>query len=82
MNEFNRYCANFGKLSPSQFCISVNSFETPSQNYVSILSEQATPLINQLIQDSGIEDFSTSITGSAISQKKNFHSYLKILRIT
>ncbi len=62
VNEFNRYCANSGKLSPSQFRISVNSFETPNENYVRILSEQGTPLINQLIQDSGIEEFRTSIT--------------------
>ncbi|MGL5061858.1 MAG: dynamin family protein, partial [Microcoleus sp.] len=57
VSEFNRYCANSGKLSPSKFRISVNSYETPNENYVRILAEQGTPLIAQLIQDSGIEDF-------------------------
>ena len=70
INEFNRYCANSGKLSPSQFRISVNSFETPNENYVRILSEQGTPLINQLIQDSGIEDFRTSITRYLTEEKR------------
>jgi replication fork clamp-binding protein CrfC len=70
INEFNRYCANSGKLSPSQFRISVNSFETPNENYVRILSEQGTPLINQLIQDSGIEEFRTSITRYLTEEKR------------
>ncbi|MEA5578349.1 dynamin-like GTPase family protein [Anabaena sp. UHCC 0451] len=69
VNEFNRYCTS-GKLSPSQFRISVNSFETPNQNYVRILSEQGTPLINQLIQDSGIEEFRTSITRYLTEEKR------------
>ena len=70
INEFNRYCANSGKLSPSQFRISVNSFETPNENYVRILSEQGTALINQLIQDSGIEEFRTSITRYLTEEKR------------
>ncbi|BAZ28345.1 hypothetical protein NIES4074_07760 [Cylindrospermum sp. NIES-4074] len=70
INEFNRYCANSGKLSPSQFRISVNSFETPNENYVRILSEQGTPLINQLIQDSGVEEFRKSITRYLTEEKR------------
>lgn len=70
INEFNRYCANSGKLSPSQFRISVNSFETPNENYVRILAEQGTPLINQLIQDSGIEEFRTAITKYLVEEKR------------
>jgi replication fork clamp-binding protein CrfC len=69
VNEFNRYCTS-GKLSPSQFRISVNSFETPNQNYVRILTEQGTPLISQLIQDSGIEEFRTSITRYLTEEKR------------
>jgi replication fork clamp-binding protein CrfC len=69
VNEFNRYCTS-GKLSPSQFRISVNSFETPNENYVRILNEQGTPLINQLIQDSGIEEFRTSITRYLTEEKR------------
>jgi replication fork clamp-binding protein CrfC len=70
LNGFNRYYANSGKLSRSQFRISFNSFETPNQNYVRIFSEQATPLINQLIQDSGIEDFRTPITRYLTEEKR------------
>ncbi|GCL38386.1 hypothetical protein SR1949_35000 [Sphaerospermopsis reniformis] len=70
VNEFNRYCANAGKLSPSQFRISVNSFETPNQNYVRILNEQGTPLIKQLIQDSGIEEFRNAITRYLTEEKR------------
>ncbi|MEG5058268.1 dynamin family protein [Microcoleus sp. A2-C5] len=70
VNEFNRYCANSGKLSASQFRISVNSYETPNQNYVRILAEQGQPLIQQLIQDSGIEDFRTAITDYLTEEKR------------
>ncbi|MBE9184703.1 dynamin family protein [Microcoleus sp. LEGE 07076] len=70
VNEFNRYCANSGKLSASQFRISVNSYETPNQNYVRILAEQGQPLIQQLIQDSGIEDFRTAITDYLTKEKR------------
>jgi len=70
INEFLRYCANSGKLSPSKFRISVNSYETPNENYVRILAEQGTPLINQLIQDSGIEDFRDAITRYLTEEKR------------
>ncbi|MDJ0798158.1 MAG: dynamin-like GTPase family protein [Calothrix sp. MO_167.B12] len=70
VNEFLRYCANSGKLAPSQFRISVNSFETPNQNYVRILSEQGTPLLNQLVKDSGVEDFRTAITRYLTEEKR------------
>ena len=70
INEFLRYCANSGKLSPSRFRISVNSFETPNENYVRILAEQGNPLIEQLIQDSGVEEFRTSITRYLTEEKR------------
>jgi len=70
VNEFNRYCANSGKLSPSKFRISVNSYETPNENYVRILAEQGTPLINQLISDSGIEEFRTAIARYLTEEKR------------
>ena len=76
VSEFNRYCANSGKLSPSKFRISVNSYETPNENYVRILAEQGQPLIAQLIQDSGIEDFRTAIT--RYLTKKNARNCSKI----
>jgi replication fork clamp-binding protein CrfC len=67
---FNNYCVSSGKLSHSQFRISLNGFETPNQNYVRILGEQGTPLINQLIQDSGIEEFRTAITRYLTEEKR------------
>ncbi|BAY22974.1 hypothetical protein NIES2100_27380 [Calothrix sp. NIES-2100] len=70
VNEFNRYCANSGKLSGSKFRISVNSFETPNENYIRILTEQGTPLILQLIQDSGIEEFRNAITRYLTQEKR------------
>jgi len=70
VNEFNRYCANSGKLSPSQFKIAVYSYETPNQNYVRILNECGTSLLNQLISDSGIEEFRTSITNYLTNEKR------------
>ena len=70
INEFNRYCANSGKLSPSKFRISVNSYETPNENYVRILAEQGTPLIKQLIEDSGIEEFRAAITRYLTEEKR------------
>ncbi|MBG1269481.1 dynamin-like GTPase family protein [Nostoc sp. WHI] len=70
INEFNRYCANSGKLSASKFRISVNSFETPNQNYVRILKDSGNELIEQLIQDSGIEEFRTAITRYLTEEKR------------
>ncbi len=70
VNEFLRYCANSGKLSPSSFRISVNSYETPNQNYVRILAEQGKPLINQIILDSGIKEFRTAIKRYLTEEKR------------
>ncbi|WP_414754888.1 dynamin-like GTPase family protein [Anabaena sp. CCY 9910] len=67
---FNNYCVSSGKLASSNFRISLNGFETPNQNYVRILAEQGTPLINQLIQDSGIEEFRTAITRYLTEEKR------------
>ncbi|PSB04737.1 dynamin-like GTPase family protein [Merismopedia glauca] len=70
VNEFVRYCANSGKLSPSQFKISVHSYESPNANYVRILSEQGLLLIKQLISDSGIEEFRQGITHYLTQEKR------------
>ena len=70
VNEFLPYCSTSGKLSPSKFRISVNNFETPNENYVRILKEQGTPLIEQLIQDSGIEEFRTAIARYLTEEKR------------
>lgn len=70
VNEFNRYCSNSGKLSPSKFRISVHSFQSANENYARILREEGMPLINQLIQDSGIEEFRTAITRYLTEEKR------------
>jgi replication fork clamp-binding protein CrfC/citrate lyase gamma subunit len=68
VNEFLRYCIS-GKLSTSKFSIAVTN-DPANINYVRILSEQGTPLINQLIQDSGIEEFRTAITRYLTEEKR------------
>ncbi|EAZ90201.1 dynamin-like GTPase family protein [Crocosphaera chwakensis] len=70
VSEFNNYCANSGKLTRTDFKVSVNGYETPNENYVRILSEWGVPLINQLITDSGIEDFRDSITHYLTEEKR------------
>lgn len=70
VHEFNRYCSTSGKLPPSTFRVSVHNYETPNENYVRILAEQGTPLIEQLIADSGIEEFRTVITKYLTEEKR------------
>ncbi|BAY37788.1 hypothetical protein NIES2111_21290 [Nostoc sp. NIES-2111] len=67
---FNNYCVSSGKLASSNFRISLNGYETPNQNYMRILAEQGIPLIDQLIQDSGIEEFRTAITRYLTEEKR------------
>jgi GTPase Era involved in 16S rRNA processing len=61
VSEFNRYCSS-GKLNGTDFRIDVRSYESPNQNYVRILQEWGDPLINHLIDDSGLESFRQAIT--------------------
>ncbi|GBE90552.1 dynamin-like GTPase family protein [Nostoc cycadae] len=67
---FNNYCVTSGKLSHTNFRISLNGFETPNENYLRILSQQGIPLINQLILDSGIEEFRAAITRYLTEEKR------------
>jgi replication fork clamp-binding protein CrfC len=69
VSEFNNYCANSGKLTRTNFKVSVNSYETPNENYFRILNESGTALIQQLITDSGIEEFRTAITRYLTEEK-------------
>ena len=70
VNEFNNYCGNSKKLlTRTDFKVSVNSCETPNENYVRILSEWGTPLLDQLIQDSGIKSFRDGITRYLAEEK-------------
>jgi len=70
VSEFNNYCANSGKLTRGNFRVSVNGYETPNENYTRILSEFGTPLIEQLITDSGIEEFRRAITRYLTEEKR------------
>ncbi|GAX36541.1 dynamin-like GTPase family protein [Nodularia sp. NIES-3585] len=69
IKEFNKYCIS-GKLSHRQFPISITNGQTANENYQRILSEHGIPLINQLIQDSGIEGFRTAITRYLAEEKR------------
>ncbi len=70
VQEFNRYCASFGKLPANKFRVSVHSYETPKENYVRILQEYGQDLIDQLTQDSGIEEFSQAISYYLSTEKR------------
>lgn len=70
VSEFNNYCANSGKLTNSVFRISVHGYETPNQNYLRILSEWGNAIINQLIEDSGIEEFRSAIARYLTEEKR------------
>lgn len=70
VSEFNNYCGNSGKLSNTIFRVSIHSYETPNQNYVRILGEWGNSLINQLIEDSGIETFRSGITRYLTEEKR------------
>ncbi len=70
INAFNQYCASSGKLSPGKFRISVNSYETSNENYVRILNEYGDSLIQQMIYDSGIEEFRSAITRYLSEEKQ------------
>jgi replication fork clamp-binding protein CrfC len=70
INEFNRYCANSGKLPANRFRIDVRSYESPNENYVRILNEQGRSLVDQLIHDSGIETFRDAITRYLTEEKR------------
>ena len=70
VSEFNNYCANSGKLTRTNFRVSVNGYETPNENYTRILSEFSTPLIEQLITDSGIEEFRNAIRRYLTEEKR------------
>ncbi|BAZ44136.1 hypothetical protein NIES4102_11420 [Chondrocystis sp. NIES-4102] len=70
VSEFNNYCANSGKLTRTNFRVSVNSYETQNENYTRILNEHGTPLIQQLIADSGIEEFRNAIKRYLTEEKR------------
>jgi replication fork clamp-binding protein CrfC len=70
INEFNRYCSSSGKLPVDKFRVDVRSYESATDNYLRILTEQGSGLVEQLIKDSGIEDFRTAITRYLLEEKR------------
>ncbi|MEY3868399.1 MAG: hypothetical protein RLZZ338_2290 [Cyanobacteriota bacterium] len=58
---FNDYCFS-GKLSPSKFRIYRDNAESENDTYLRILSLYQTEIIDQLIADSGVEDFREAIS--------------------
>jgi replication fork clamp-binding protein CrfC len=70
VSEFNNYCANSGKLLRTPFKVSIHGYETPNENYVRVLGEWGNPLLDQLIADSGIEQFRGAITRYLTEEKR------------
>jgi replication fork clamp-binding protein CrfC len=69
VTEFNNYCTS-GKLVGGQFRIEVRGYELPNENYARILGDYGTPLIDQLIKDSGIEEFRSAIIRYLTEEKR------------
>jgi len=72
VNEFNSYCLVSGKVDRKKFPIPYSVIDTNVKNeqYVRLLSGLGTPLIDQLIKDSGIEEFRTAITRYLTEEKR------------
>lgn len=72
VNEFVRYCLTSEKLSPVKFPIVIDPRESPTNNdkYCQILNVFSDTLIEQLIADSGIENFRTAITHYLTTEKR------------
>ncbi|MGB3403045.1 MAG: dynamin family protein [Microcoleaceae cyanobacterium] len=71
VNEFNRYCLASGHLPSSQFPIpsKVLIADHPNQKYTEILNHLGESVLNHLIQESGIEEFSTAINRYLTEEK-------------
>lgn len=72
VNEFNSYCLVSGKLDTEKFEIPPNVLKTSVKNdkYVRLLEGLGTELIEQLIRDSGIEEFRAAITHYLTNEKR------------
>jgi replication fork clamp-binding protein CrfC len=70
VNEFNRYCSSSGKLPIDKFRVDVRSYESAIDNYTRILGDQGSALVDQLVKDSGIEEFRNAITRYLIEEKR------------
>ncbi|MDS3860167.1 dynamin-like GTPase family protein [Thermosynechococcaceae cyanobacterium BACA0444] len=67
---FNNYCANSGKLLGKSFNVFVSGTDTPNNNYVRILQEHHQGLIEQLVTDSGVEEFRSGVTRYLTEEKR------------
>ncbi|AFY61214.1 dynamin-like GTPase family protein [Synechococcus sp. PCC 6312] len=67
---FNNYCANSGKLLGKGFNVYVSGGDTPNDNYVRILTENHERLIEQLVSDSGVEEFRSGVTRYLTEEKR------------
>ncbi len=67
---FNNYCANSGKLLGKSFNVYVSGGDTPNDNYVRILGEHQQNLIEQLVVDSGVEEFRSGVTRYLTEEKR------------
>ncbi len=72
INEFNSYCLVSGKLDITKFPIPYSVLETNVKNekYVRLLGSLGKGLIDQLIKDSGIEEFRNAITRYLTTEKR------------
>ena len=71
VHEFNRYCLVADKLSPDRFPIPPSVLSaSANEKYVQILRALGTPLIDQLIQHSGVEEFRTAINRYLTAEKR------------
>ena len=71
VHEFIRYCLVSDKLSPIRFPIPPAVLGAPTnEKYIQILRALGTPLIDQLIQHSGIEEFRTAINRYLTGEKR------------
>ncbi len=72
VNEFNSYCLVSGKLDVKKFPLPPSILETSVKNerYVRLLNGLGTGVIEQLIKDSGIEEFRTAITRYLTTEKR------------
>jgi replication fork clamp-binding protein CrfC len=70
VTEFNNYCGTSGKLVGSVLKPELRGYESPNQNYMRILGEYGQTLVQQLIEDSGIEFFRDSMVYYLTHEKR------------
>ncbi|MEH2248266.1 hypothetical protein [Nostoc sp.] len=69
VSEFNRYCNDSYKLTTTTFEIKTSNQESQNERYLNTLEKYGQPLIDKLIDDSGVKQFRESITSYLIDNK-------------